>query len=43
MFMLYENSVLINRYMYSKVPYSNGYNGRTEKDIVGENKPIKIE
>ena len=48
MFIVYENIVLVKRYRYSKVPYSNGYSGRTEKDIyistiVDENKPIKIE
>ena len=43
MFIVYENIVLVKRYRYSKAPYSNGYSGRTEKDIVDENKPIKIE
>ena len=42
MFKVYENIVLVKIYRYSKVPYSNGYS-RTEKDIVDENKPIKIE
>ena len=41
MFIVFENIVLVKRYRYSKVPYSNGYSGRTEKDIVDENKPIK--
>ena len=36
MFIVYENIVLVKRYRYSKVPYSNGYSGRTEKDIVDE-------
>ena len=36
MFIVYENIVLVKIYRYSKVPYSNGYNGRTEKDIVDE-------
>ena len=36
MFIVYENIVLVKRYRYSKVPYSNGYSGRTE-DIVDEN------
>ena len=39
MFIVYENIVLVKRYRYSKVPYSNGYSGRTENDIVDENKP----
>ena len=43
MFIVYENIVLLKRYRYSKVPYSNWYSGRTEKDIVDENKSIKIE
>ena len=43
MFIVYENIVLVKRYRYSKVPYSNWYSGRTEKDIVDENKSIKIE
>ena len=43
MFIVCGNIVLVKIYRYSKVPYSNGYSGRNEKDIVDENKPIKIE
>ena len=43
MFIVYENIVLVKRYRYSKVPYSNGYSERTEKVILVENKPIEIE
>ena len=43
MFIVYENIILVKRYRHFKVPYSNGYSGLTEKDIVDENKPIKID